>query len=426
MSSTWAVAAVTAMLRNLLLAKIPQRDSVLQDLSVTTRTPDMARKTLTGTSLNLFLYGTAVNAAWSNQDPPPGHGGPASPPLALNLHYLVTAYGRDDTDQDAVSHRVLGAAMGVLHDHTVLDADDLASALANSGLGDQAERIRIAPLPLGVDELSKLWTAFQTNMRVSAAYEVSVVLIDSQAPARAPLPVLARGANDEGVRAVLGAAPALARMLPPRSQAAARQGETVLVEGSSLSAVGTVLRFTSLWRPLPPLQPLPSAELAPVAGPGPGQLAVALPDLAVDPLAWGDWVPGFYSVAAVTTQPGLPPLVSGAVSLALAPTVTLSPHAPATVAVGDTITLKCSPRIGDGQNIVVLCGEASVAPDSVSNPAPGDPGFASTPTTITFTVPDVGPGNHPVRLRVDGVDSIPVTFTAAVPAFDPAQQVAVT
>lgn len=426
MSSTWAVAAVTATLRNLLQGTVPALDPVLTDLTVTTRAPDMARKTVTGTSLNLFLYGTAVNAAWRNQDPPPHQGGPASPPLALNLHYLVTAYGRDDTDQDAVSHRVLGAAMGVLHDHPILGADELASALANSGVGDQAERIRITPLPLGVEELSKLWTAFQTNMRVSAAYEVSVVLIDSQAPARAPLPVLARGANDEGVRSVLGAAPAVARMLPPRLQAAARQGETVLVEGSSLSAVGTVLRFTSLWQPQLPTLPLRPAELAPAAGPGPGQLAVALPDLAADPLAWGDWVPGFYSVAAVTAQSGLPPLVSGAVSMALAPSVTLSPHAPATVAVGDTVTLQCSPRIGVGQNVLVLCGEGSVAPDSVDNPAPGDAGFASTPTTITFTVPDVGAGTHPVRLRVDGVDSIPVTFTGAVPAFDPAQQVIIT
>lgn len=426
MSSTWAIAAVTAMLRNLLLSKMPQLDSVLQDFSVTTRTPDVARKTLTGTSLNLFLYGTAVNAAWRNQDPLPSHGGPGNPPLALNLHYLVTAYGRDDTDQDAVSHRVLGAAMAVLHDHSVLDAGDFASALPNSGLEDQAERIRITPLPLGVDELSKLWTAFQSNMRVCAAYEVSVVLIDSQAPTRAPLPVLARGANDEGVHSVLGAAPLVERMLPPRSQAAARQGETVLVEGSSLTAAGTVLRFTSLWSPPAPLQPLPPSVLAPVAGPDPGQLAVALPELAGDPLAWGEWVPGFYQVVAVTPQSGLPPLVSGAVGLALAPTITLSPHAPSTVAVGGTVTLTCSPRIGDGQSIVVLCGEISVAPATVVNPAPGDPGFASTPTTVTFQVPNVGAGRHPVRLRVDGVDSIPVTFTGAVPAFDPAQQVAVT
>ncbi|WP_104111513.1 DUF4255 domain-containing protein [Arthrobacter sp. N199823] len=423
MSSSWALAAVTATLRNLLQGTMPQLDPVLQDLSVTTRTPDMARKTMTGTSLNVFLYETAVNAAWRNQDPAPNQGGPASPPLALNLHYLMTAYGRDDSDQDAVSHRVLGAAMGVLHDHSVLGADELAAALASSGVGEQAERIRITPLPLGVDELSKLWTAFQTNMRVSAAYEVSVVLIDSQAAARAPLPVLARGANDEGVHSVLGAAPALARMLPPRSQAAARQGETVLVEGSSLSAVGTVLRFTSLWRPRPPTLPLPPVELAPAAGPAPGQLTVTLPDLTSDALAWGHWVPGFYSVAALTEQSGLPPLVSGAVGLALAPTITLRPHAPATVAMGGTVTLTCTPRVGEGQNIVILCGEASVAPDSIVNPAPGDPAFASTPTIITFTAPDAGAGTHPVRLRVDGVDSIPVTYTGAVPAFDPAQQV---
>ena len=36
----------------------------------------------------------------------PGESG--TPPLALNLHYLLTAYGRGESDNDAVSHRVHG------------------------------------------------------------------------------------------------------------------------------------------------------------------------------------------------------------------------------------------------------------------------------------------------------------------------------
>ncbi|WP_054011695.1 DUF4255 domain-containing protein [Arthrobacter sp. ERGS1:01] len=426
MSSTWAVAVVTAALRNLLQTTVPALDTVLSDLSVTTRTPDVARKTVTGASLNLFLFGTAVNAGWRNQDPPrtrPGES--ATPPLALNLHYLVTAYGRDDTDQDAVSHRALGAAMSVLHDHSVLSPDELTGALANSDVAGQPERVRITPLPLTTDDLSKLWTAFQTNLRVSAAYEVTVVLIDSHNPADAALPVLNRGNNDDGVQTVLGAAAALTALVPPRSQAAAVQGQPVVVTGSNLTAVDTVIRFTSMWRPLPPEQPLPPVEVAPTPGTQPGQLVVVPPDLGIDPFAWGHWMPGFYTAAAVTRTPGRPAVLSNAVAFALAPAVTLTPHAPATVSVGGTATLTCSPRIGDGQDVVVLC-DSIPATATVTNPSPGDPGYSSTPSTVTFAVPDLPAGLHTVRLRVDGVDSIPVLFTGAVPAFDPAQQVNIT
>ncbi|PYI66560.1 hypothetical protein CVV68_13395 [Arthrobacter livingstonensis] len=426
MSSTWAIAVVTAALRNLLQTTVPALDPVLSDLSVTTRTPDMARKTVSGSSLNVFLYGTAVNAGWRNQDPPRTRPGEqAVPPLALNLHYLVTAYGRDDADQDAVSHRALAGAMSVLHDHPVFSPAELTAALANSDVAGQPERLRITPLPLTTDELSKLWTAFQTNLRVSAAYEVTVVLIDSHTPPTAPLPVLVRGGQDQGVQLVLGAAASLTALLPPRSQAAAEQGLAVAVTGSNLTAVDTVLRFTSMWRPLPPGTPLPPVEVAPTPGAEPGQLLVVPPDLTADPEAWGRWVPGFYTVDAVTRTAGSPAAVSNAVAFALAPAVTVSPHAPATVSAGGTVALTCSPRIGDGQHVVVLCGGAS-AEAAVSNPAPGDPDFASTPSTVTFSVPAVPVGLHPVRLRVDGVDSIPVLFTGPVPAFDPAQQVNVT
>ena len=49
-------------------------------------------------------------------------GEPAQPPLALNLFYLLTAYGRDNDAQRPFSHMLLGRAMSILHDHPVLGA----------------------------------------------------------------------------------------------------------------------------------------------------------------------------------------------------------------------------------------------------------------------------------------------------------------
>ena len=416
MSNTLAIAATTSALRNLLLAQIPSLDSDLSDLEVTIASPDLARKGITKAQLNLFLYQTVVNGAWRNLDMPrqvrPGETG--APPLALNLHYLVTAYGRSDSDNDGTSHRVLGGAMSVLHDHPVLSQSEIAASLANNDLADQFERLRITPLPVGVEEMSRLWAAFQTQYRVSAAYEVTVVLIDSRMPTKAALPVLTRGQGDRGVATVTGAAPRLTEIRPPLSQAAARQGEDIVILGAQLQSADAVVRFTSTRLDQP-------IELAPQAGGNAGELTAHLPDQNEDPNALSRWAPGFYTVALVVTRPGVPNLVSNPVAFALAPRITVSP---ATAPAGTlNLSLTCAPRIAPNQRVLLIFGEQQIAPASMTNPVD-----LTQPTTLTFTVPAVAVGNYVVRLRVDGADSIPVMYsgTPPVPAFDPAQRVTVT
>jgi len=70
----------------------------------------------------------------------------------------------------------------------------------------------------------------------------------------------------------------------------------------------------------------------------------------------------------------------------------------------------------------LLFGERPVDPKSVNTPAD-----TTQPTTLTFSIPAVAPGHYVARLRVDGVDSIPVLYagTPPMPAFDPAQTVSV-
>jgi hypothetical protein len=97
--------------------------------------------------------------------------------LALNLYYLLSAYGANDDDPDPHSHRLLAQAMRLLHDHPVLDPGRIREALAGNDLHEQAERLRVTLQPLTLEEMTKLWNTFQTPYRVSVAYEVSVVLI---------------------------------------------------------------------------------------------------------------------------------------------------------------------------------------------------------------------------------------------------------
>jgi hypothetical protein len=443
MSTSLAIAAATNALRLLLENGIHALDVGLQGFEVTTLAPDEALKDESKDdkpSLNLFLYQTAINAAWRNLDMPQvksGEGG--RPPLALNLHYLITPYGKDGGPIHPRNHRILGAAMSVLHDHPVLLPGDIPN-IPDSGLADQFERLRITLLPLSMDEMSKLWSALQTNYRVSAAYEVTVLLIESKLPTKAPLPVLKRGKEDRGPEATASSASVLREARPPRSQPAARLGEELVIAGDNLQTDDAVVEFTSLIPPLEgEVQPPPAVDVAPLPGDKPDEIKIVLDDINNDLDAWGLWAPGMYTLSHVVQKSDSPPLVSNSIGFALAPAITLTPNSTtvASVKPGAELTITCTPRIRERetapdskifetiQRVIVLFGDQPVASSvTVSNQHPSP---KNEPTTIKFTVPDVKNDLYVVRLRVDNVDSIPVILEgpAQIPAFDPEQQVKV-
>src|SRR5947207_13778013 len=88
--------------------------------------------------------------------------------------------------------------MSALHDHAVLLLDDIAQANPKSELQNQIDRVRITLQPLSVEEIFRLWSGFQSQYRVSVAYEVAVVLIESTQRTRTSLPVLRRGSDNRG------------------------------------------------------------------------------------------------------------------------------------------------------------------------------------------------------------------------------------
>ena len=414
MSNVLAIAATTRTLRNLLLAQMPMLDTELSDLEVTLQPPDVARKGISKAQLNLFLYQVVANAAWRNLDMPgqvrPGESAP--PPLALNLHYVITAWGRGESDVDAISHRVLAAAMSTLHDRGVLDGNDIRNALPDNDLANQFERVRVTLLPQSVDELSRLWTAFQTNYRTSAAYEAAVLLIDSQATMRAPLPVLRRGPQDRGVIATASAAAALDALSYPRAQPAVRLGEDIVLNGRQLTTDHALARFNSLRLDAP-------IDIAPQAGDAVGTLRVRLATTPDDADAASRWAPGIYTVALLVQPPGLPPLLSNELPLVLAPVITLNPLS---AAAGDfALNVTCLPRLRDGQRVFLLFGDRLLPPQSISNPSD-----MHEPSVLVFQLTGVAAGTYTVRLRVDGADSIPVDFSGSAPAFAVNQQVVVT
>lgn len=196
MSNSLAIAAVTGTLYELLRGVIHAVPGVssepeLTDTDITRKPLDLARDSEAKSQLNLFLYQVSPNAAHASRR---GDSGPA--PVALNLHYLISAYGKNG--DELLAHRLLGRAVRALHDHPVLSSQRIADAihtypeLSGGDLDLQKEHIRVTPLPLSMEDLAKLWGACHGKYRLSVAYQVSVVLLESTLPVLQAKPVQVR------------------------------------------------------------------------------------------------------------------------------------------------------------------------------------------------------------------------------------------
>lgn len=409
MSTARAIEAVTLTLRKLI------EDAVLADLpgtSVTTRPPDRARENINGDQVNLFLYQTALNAAFRNIDMPlqskPGE--TAQPPLPLNLYYLVTAYSQ--ADNDAVSHRLLGRAMGVLHDHPLLNSAEIEAALAESELQHQLERVRITQQPMSVEEMSKLWMIFQTNYRISAAYQVAVVLIESTRGARAPLPVLSRsGTDDKGVISqpdLIPPFPAIEGVQFPAGRTSALLGDVLTITGNHLDGDSQVAEFSN--RRLDE----PIAVDAQAGGTDTEFKVKVEKNAATDPASWPA---GFYTITATIKRAGEPDRTTNELAITIAPLITGQLPLDVTRAADHTATIPitCAPEVRPGQRVSLIVGGTEV----LATP------FAAQTANVSFTMRNAPVGDFFLRLRVDGVDSILIKKQNGKPMFDATQKVTI-
>lgn len=405
MSNALAIAAVTATLEAVLSHGV-HSDSDLTDTQMTVLPPDKARGSITTNQLNLFLYQILPDAAWRNMDVPsrvkPGETG--MPPLALTLHYLMTAYARENDISQPFDHHLLGKAMSVLYDHALLGPDEIKLALPGSDLERQVERVRITLQPLSVEEISKLWTGFATQYRLSVGYEVSVALIDSTQPVKTPLPVLTRGAQDKGPSShanLIPPFPALDSVTSPNQQPSARLGDTLTLTGHHLDGtnIGVMLDH-ALWAS--------PQEVAPNPGGTSTQLTVKIPNL---PAAWPA---GFYTLAVLVQRPDETyRRTTNQLSFSLAPSITITPNSAPAGSV--TFTVTCSPEVWPQQSLSLLLGDQDLS----------SPPVVSKTATVAFAASLIK-GDYFVRLRVDGVDSLLVNRSVTPPVFDPTQKVTMT
>ena len=214
MSTALAIASVSHVLKDLLNDGFIDHDVsgvIGGNVVVTALPPDRIDTSVANTQsqLNLYMYRVTPNMGWSNTGFPTRNTKGErikNPPLALDLHYLLTAYGAGELHAEIL----LGYGMQLLHETPVLGRDAIRISLApptpvsngglppellalsTSELAEQIEQIKIVPQILSTEELSKLWNTFESKYRPTASYQVSVVLIESKKSTKQALPVRER------------------------------------------------------------------------------------------------------------------------------------------------------------------------------------------------------------------------------------------
>jgi hypothetical protein len=391
-----AIAGVSSSLKALL------RDRMTETADITIAPPDVKVDFVTGKRLNFYLYHMNENPYLRNQEIP-GEGYPGAygnPPLSVDLRYIFTAFGSSDTgvDADIEAQRILGDAMRVLHDISIITDDlveekqpDPKPPILDASLLGEFEQIKITFQPAALEEISKIWTALpNVNFRRSVLYEVSVVQVQSRKPRSIALPV-----KTNRVYALPIRTPLIQQIFrqPPvfdgQRLAAVQEGETLRLLGSNLRAPMTSVIMDGATGTIT----FGSASQIDVVIPT-GVLKIGLHSLQVE------------QDVMLRVVDTLPPVQRGAfrsnvVGFQLIPA--MGSISPPNATAGDTITVTITPAVQATQEKVLLLGDHAITALHVP--------FDSPPSnSIQFTLPkapdpEIAPGTYLARIRIDGAES---------------------
>ena len=129
--------------------------------------------------LTLFLYNTKENSYLKKQVISHiGMGLVQSPPLVLDLYYMLTAYSNheDFTERALAEQRILGRAMRVLHEVPIISGPLLQRSLANTN-----EKLQITLNPASLTQLTEVWRLFSNqHYRPSVTYLVTPATLQSK------------------------------------------------------------------------------------------------------------------------------------------------------------------------------------------------------------------------------------------------------
>jgi Pvc16 N-terminal domain/IPT/TIG domain len=394
MSDFLSVGGVTAVLAYL-LANAPGSGELSPVLTIspaiTAQSPDMIEASASEPGqLNLFMYYVSLNPALRNLDLPSvdAAGNPVgNPPLALDLHYLVSAYGGGFLTAEVL----LGWAMKVFHDNPVVAGATIEEALTNpaggsspaaglvadSSLAKQIEHLRITPQTLTTEEIYRLWPAFQAPYRPSTAYQVSVVVIQDTTPVMSGPPVRHRR---------ILALPLQSPVISGVSPLMAIVGDTLTITGANFLGPAMSDTVVSFDHAAPIAATLVQGTVVKVVLPSTlqaGTRTVRVQRTVTFP-------------RETTNHQGFS---SSPVPFQLLPAIQDS--SPMSATLGQSLTLTISPPVGRTQQATVCIGDQAIPlePRPLTDPA--------TSATLTFSVPAaITAGTYPIRVEIDGASSL--------------------
>jgi hypothetical protein len=402
-----AVAGVSSVLRWVLLDALASSglDTVLGATpTVTALPPD---RIVVGDNenpqLNLFMYHVGLSPAWRNVGLPERNGAGrrlSNPPLALDLHYLLSAYGRHELDGEIL----LGWAMQILHEQSTLTRDLVQGALAAASaapgassevqavgmttLADQAELVTLTPQAFTTEDTYKLWTAFQARYRATAAYIASVVLVQRAGTTRASLPVQTRNILVQ---------PLERPIIEDVSPGMAAAGELLTIRGRHFVGEAVADTLVSFDDAAPLVPDLVQDRV----------VRVTLPTTLLAGVRMVQIKRNIRFGAPTDPHAGL---VSNPATFMLLPAIVAPP---AIAQAGTTLTLTISPPVGRRQRAAVLIGGQSVEIEPRPLSAPDTSATLGFPIPAGFT-PVPAPG-APLRVRIDGAESRITLDTSLVP-----------
>ncbi|WP_145110289.1 DUF4255 domain-containing protein (plasmid) [Cereibacter azotoformans] len=128
---------------------------------------------------SLYLYHLDINQHCRNRQPLPDRALPdrfRRPPLPMQLRYLFTPVGDDETVNQLLLGRVLQ------HFHDFPSFADVSGRPIGDAFGGASPELRVKPDLLSLEQLAQMWNAFSAPYRVSLGLLVEVVAVDSAVP----------------------------------------------------------------------------------------------------------------------------------------------------------------------------------------------------------------------------------------------------
>jgi hypothetical protein len=398
MSNALSIATVTAVIKNLLENGLVS-DAIaasVGDVLVTALPPD---KVQVGSDeraqINLFLYHVTQNrnVDWISQEYRSRYTSSSNPPLALDLHYVLTAYGAKDFQAEIL----LGYAMQLFHKLPIITSEIIENALKNaaqtstssvfaqavaglsvSNLAAQMGQIKVSPEFLSMEENSKIWSALQTHYRPSATYQASIALIKSDS------------IDIEALDLMLSE-PTIEKVTTPGQLEEITIGSTLLIQGKRLRGDITKVKLSNLDKLFVPFDVQDT------------QISIQVPLLN----AGVQTVQIIHENMKSTEQHN--PVESNVMAFVLHPKITVEMlHISLQVNNEDLrsidISVKFSPKVGKDQRVILQLNQISNnQPLSYSCLMPAQ---TADTDAITMSIKNIKSGEYLVRVKVDGAESV--------------------